>query len=75
MKGNNFKSALKVGVPKIVNSNFKKTSKTDLLLLKLGLFPMPENVQASISKDGNYLDLKLKDVSDQKHLLFQFPFQ
>lgn len=73
MKNNNFKIALKVDVPKIKSSSFHNLDKTNLLLLKLGLFPMPENVQAEISDDDKYLNIQLKDSSKENHLLFQFP--
>ena len=76
MKGNNFKLSLKANVPNNVSSTFNTLNDTNLLLLKLGLFPMPENVQASISDDGKYLNIKLKDSeSENNHLLFQFPIE
>lgn len=75
MKNNNFKAALKIDVPKIKSSSFHNLDKTNLLLLKLGLFPVPENVQAEISEDNKYLNIKLKDSSEEKHLLFQFSLE
>lgn len=75
MKGNNFKTALKADVPNITNSSFKNLDKTNLLLLKLGLFPIPENVQVEISDDNKYLNIKLKDSPEEMHLLFQFPLE
>ena len=73
MKGNNFKTALKVDVPNIVGSSFNNCNDTNLLLIKLGLFPLPENVQANLSYDNKYLNIQLKDSSNIQHLLFQFP--
>lgn len=77
MKGNSFKSALKVNVPTAIDSTINNNStNTNLLLLKLGLFPVPENVQASISEDQKYLNIKLKNFdANTNHLLFQFPLQ
>ena len=75
MKGNNFKIALKADVPNITGSSFNNLNKTNLLLLKLGLFPIPENVQADISDDDKYLNIQLKDFSEERHLLFQFPLE
>ena len=75
MKGNNFKTTLKVDVPNITGSSLHNLNKTNLLLLKLGLFPIPENVQAEISDDNKYLNIKLKDSPEEKHLSFQFPLE
>lgn len=75
MKSNNFKAALKVDVPNVTGSSSNNLDETNLLLLKLGLFPMPENVHAEISKDNKYLNIKIKDSSEEKHLLFQFPLE
>ena len=52
MKTNDFKAALKINVPKIVDSNINQIDKSNLLLIKLGLFPLPNNVQAYISSDN-----------------------
>lgn len=71
MKGNYFKASLKVNIPK----KFNKITPTNSLLQKLGLFPIPQNVQVNISNDNKYLNLKLKDSSTQKHLLFQIPLE
>ena len=75
MKDNNFKTALKVDVPKNNSSSSHNFDKTNLLLSKLGLFPIPENVQAEISDDNKYLNIKIKDSLEEKHLLFQFPLE
>lgn len=75
MENNNFKSALKVDVPSTTGSSSNNLDKTNLLLSKLGLFPIPENVQAEISDDNKYLTIKLKDSSKEKHLSFQFPLE
>lgn len=75
MKNNIFKSSLKINVPKIINSSSVYLNKTDLLLLKLGIKKLPENVQAEISEDNNYLNIQLKDSSKENHLLFQFPLK
>lgn len=75
MKNNNFKTALKVDVPGITNLSSHNIEQTNLLLLKLGLFPMPQNVQAEISDDNKYLNIQLKDSSEENHLLFQFPLE
>ena len=74
MKNNNFKTALKVDVPSVVDSSFNNYISSNLLL-KLGLFPVPENVSISISNDNKYLNIKLKDHPNEKHLLFQFPLE
>jgi len=77
LKGNNFKTSLKVNVPQISRTDFKNYTNTNinLLLMKLGLFPAPKNVQANISEDGNYLNLSLKQNSDEKPLQFQFALE
>lgn len=75
MKGNKFKSGLRVNVPQIVDSSFKNTDKTNLLLMKLGLFPIPENIHAKISEDGTCLNLQLKNTDENQHLCFQLPLQ
>lgn len=76
MKGNNFKSALKANVPNIIDSTFNNYNDTNLLLSKLGLFPIPKNVQAEISDDKKYLNIRLKDSEfEDNHLLFQFPLE
>lgn len=83
MESNNSKKTLKVIVPNITGSSFNNfnkndlhlSNKTNLLLFKLGLYPLPENVQANISVDNKYLNIKLKDTPDKKHLLFQFPLE
>lgn len=74
MDKNDFKHSLKTNVPKIINSKFNNYSTTNLLS-NLGLFPLPQNVQANISDDGNYLNIKLKNTEKSNHLLFQFPLQ
>lgn len=68
MKNTNFKADLKVDISENANLN-----RTKSLLSELGLLPLPENVQAEISKDNAYLNLKIKDSDDENHLLFQFP--
>ena len=47
------------------------------LLKELGLFPLPNNVEVTISNDEQFLNLRLKskDSSDNKHLLFQLPLK
>lgn len=74
MKTNNFKIALKTDIPTVINSNFHNSNETNLLS-KLGLFPLPNNVQVSISNDNRYLNIKLEDSPTEKHLLFQFPIE
>ena len=72
MKNQEFKNKLKTTVnPNITNSN------TTELLKALGLFPLPENVEVTISSDNKYLNLRLKDinVSANEHLLFQIPLK
>lgn len=73
MNKNKFKLSLRVNTPKIVNSNFNTTDKTNSLLMKLGLFPIPENIQATISEDGSCLNFQLKDLDENQHLSFQLP--
>ncbi|MBQ2937769.1 MAG: hypothetical protein IJE05_02670 [Clostridia bacterium] len=75
MKNNNFKKTLHVDVPALNGSSFNTSDTTNLLLSKLGLFPMPENVQAQISDDNKYLNIKLKDSPTEQHILFQFPLK
>lgn len=75
MKDNNFKETLKVNIPDLKVTSSQNLNKTNLLLLNLGLFPIPENVQAEISDDNKYLNIKIKDSSKEKHLLFQFPLE
>jgi len=66
-----FTAGLKANVPLIKDFN---TYKTNLLLQELGLFPLHENVQASL-EDDKYLNIKLKDLDDKKHLTFQFQLE
>ena len=70
MKNQEFKNELKT----TVNQNI--TNSTELTKA-LGLFPLPENVEVSISSDNKYLNLRLKDnnVSANDHLLFQIPLK
>ena len=75
MKNNNFKNTLHVDVPALNNSSFNTSNQTNLLLSKLGLLPIPENIQANISDDNKYLNIKLKDSPSKQHILFQFPLQ
>lgn len=75
MKNNTFKNNLHVDVPTIDFSSSNSSNSTNLLLSKLGLLPIPENVQAHISEDNKYLNIKLKDSPTEKHLLFQFPIE
>lgn len=75
MKGNKFKSALRVNVPEVKSAKFNTMTDTNLLLLKLGLFPLPKNIEANISTDKKYLNIKLKDTIQRRHLLFQFPLE
>lgn len=75
MKDNNFKTSLRVDVPSLSSPSPNDIRKTNLLLSKLGLFPVSENVQAKISDDYKYLNIKLKDSSEEKHILFQFPLE
>ena len=72
MKNNTFKNDLHVD---IANLSSNSSNQTNLLLLKLGLFPLPENIQAYISNDNKYLNIKLKDSPTKQHLLFQFPLE
>lgn len=74
MKKTNFKTALKANIPQSTNFSINEIQ-TNSLLLKLGLFPIPKNVQANISDDNKYLNIKLKDSSKEEHLLFQFPLE
>ena len=67
-----FKESLKAVISDIETTT---SSNIDKLLKDLGLFPLPEGVQASISEDGEYLNIQLKDSPDKKHLLFNFPFK
>lgn len=68
---NNFKKNLEVNVPSLNSLN-----ETDLLLSKLGLFPIPENVHAELSDNNKYLNIQLKSSGDtNEHLLFQFPLE
>lgn len=75
MKNDAFKSNLRVNVPKIDFSSSNSSDQTNLLLSKLGLYKIPENVQTNISNDNKYLNIKLKDSNTEKHLLFQFPLE
>lgn len=68
MQNPEFKSRIRENI----NQNIT-TSKTEELLKTLGLFPLPENVEVTISSDNKYLNLRLKDSngSTEDHLLFQ----
>ena len=73
MESLDFKESLKAVISEIetpISSNVAK-----LLLKDLGLFPLPENVQAFISEDRKFLNIKLKDSPDKKYLTFNFPFK
>ena len=69
MKSNTFKESLKAIIDSIT---VEEQHNTDELLKKLHLYNLPENIQASISEDNQYLNIKLKDSPNEKHLLFQF---
>lgn len=66
-----------VDIPNISIEELQKNSKTNLLLSQLGLLSIPENVQATISDDGKYFNLKLKEENpnENKHILYQFPLE
>ncbi len=72
---NKFKSALKVDTNTTETGTLNKEIDTNLLLHELGLFPLPSNVQASISDDRKYLNMQLKNSDTKKHILFQFPLK
>ena len=69
---NDFKNNLKVSIKNPTTQNNNEISDIDSLLKQLGLFPLPENVQATLSEDNEYLNIRLKDTDTEKHLLFQF---
>lgn len=75
MANNAFKESLKESVPCIKAEELQRKNATQLLLSQLGLFPVPENIEATISENEKYLNLKLKEANtnEHKHLLFQFP--
>ena len=75
MKNDTFKNNLHVNVPTIDFSSSNSSNQTNLLLSKLGLSTIPENVQANISNDNKYLNIKLKDSPTEQHVLFQFPLE
>ena len=75
MENNNFKSSLKYDVSSRLEVPTQNIDKTNTILSSLGLFPIPENVQVTVSPDGSYLNIKLKDSDKEKHLLFQFPLE
>ena len=72
---NKFKASLKINVPNIKNVQFNNMNETNLLLLKLGLFPLPNGVQASLSDDHKYLNIKLAETEKEKHIQYQFPLE
>lgn len=54
---------------------FTILNETETLLKSLGLFPLPENIEAYISEDKKYLNLRLKSVNNINHILFQLPLE
>ena len=72
---NKFKASLKINVPNIKNVQFNNMNETNLLLLKLGLFPLPNGVQASLSDDHKYLNIKLAETEKEKNIQYQFPLE
>ena len=72
MDKDTFKKNLQTNI--VQNPN---TLKTQELLKELGLFPLPKNIDISISDDNNYLNLKLLNTenSEDHHLLFQIPLK
>lgn len=65
---NTFKQSLQADLNPINNID-----ETEIFLKNLGLFPIPENIQVSISKDEKFLNFRLKSDGDLKHILFQLP--
>ena len=73
---NNFKNALKINTLNTNNTSSNKSNKTNLLLSKLSLLNIPENVLIELSDDYKYLNIQLKPSSqEEQHLLFQFPIE
>ena len=73
---NNFKNALKIDTLNTNNTSSNKSNKTNLLLSKLSLLNIPENVLIELSDDYKYLNIQLKPSSqEEQHLLFQFPIE
>ena len=72
---NSFKEKLHVDVPSINTLFSNIPNEANLLLSKIGIKNLPENVQANISDDKKYLNIQLKDTKTEKHLLFQFPLE
>ena len=70
MKSPAFKESLKAVVSNLEQSSFSATEK---LLNNLHLLPLPKGVEASISEDNQFLNIKQIDSPDNQHLLFQFP--
>ena len=72
MQNDNFRENIKTNL----ESN-NCLSKTDKLLSALGLYPLPNNVEITISPDNSYLNIKLKDTANSvdNHLLFQLPLK
>ena len=52
---NNFKNALKIDTLNTNNTSSNKSNKTNLLLSKLSLLNIPENVLIELSDDYKYL--------------------
>lgn len=74
-KTNNFKANLKKDVPAITVNPNTSTYTIESLLSSIGLSPLPDNVETTLSNDNKYLNIKLKDTSTESHLLFQFPLE
>ena len=68
---NNFKESLKTDTKQPDFNSFN----IDSILNRIGISQLPEEVEAEISQDNKYLNLKLKDSPIEKHLLFQFPLE
>lgn len=71
-----FQTALKQDVPNVINISSQKCSEKNLLLKKLGLDSLPENIEVSLSSDNTCINIKLKDTpKTEKHLIFQIPLR
>lgn len=72
---NTFKESLKANIPNTKEENSNNQDELTPLLKALDLFPLPQNVEASISDDKKYLNIKLKEAKNEQHISYQFPIE
>lgn len=72
---NTFKESLKANISNTKEENLNNQDELTPLLKALDLFPLPQNVEANISDDKKYLNIKLKETKNEQHISYQFPIE